>query len=285
MFIYLNGEVLSSEKAMISIFDHGYLYGVGLFETFRTYRGQPFLLGNHLDRLQEGCEQVGMLWERNDQRIKDQISSLLHLNGLEDGYFRFNLSAGAQPIGLPNEPYINLTEALFIKELPKTVEQKRLVTVQTKRNTPEGSSRLKSHHYLNNILAKREAPLNAEGVLLTANNKVAEGIVSNLFFVREGELFTPSLSTGILAGITREWVIQLAYKSGIMIHQGEYDLPFAQEADEVFTTNSIQEIVPVSYWDDRAYQFQNEKSITQQLQKLYAQYKEQVQTIQELKTR
>lgn len=285
MFIYLNGEVLSSENAMISIFDHGYLYGVGLFETFRTYHGQPFLLEDHLDRLEQGCVQVGMIWERNDQRIKDQISSLLHLNGLEDGYFRFNLSAGAQPIGLPNELYTNLTEALFIKELPPPIEQKRLVTVQTRRNTPEGSTRLKSHHYLNNILAKREAPLNAEGVLLTANNKIAEGIVSNLFFIRNGELFTPALSTGILAGITREWVIQLAHKSGITVHQGEYEVPFAQESDEVFMTNSIQEIVPVSHWDDQVYQCRKEKSLTLQLKKLYDQYKDQVHTIQELMTR
>lgn len=285
MFIYLNGEVLSSEKAMISIFDHGYLYGVGLFETFRTYQGQPFLLENHLDRLAESCEQVGMIWERNDQRIKDQITSLLHLNGLEEGYFRFNLSAGAHPIGLPSEPYLNLTEALFIKELPTALKQKRLVTVQTRRNTPEGSVRFKSHHYLNNILARREAPLNAEGVLLTASDKVAEGIVSNLFFVQNGELFTPSLSTGILAGITREWVIQLARKIGITIHQGEYELSFAQESDEVFITNSIQEIVSVSHWDDQVYQAGKEESLTQQLKRLYDQYKNQVHTIQELTTR
>lgn len=285
MFIYLNGEVQSSEKAMISIFDHGYLYGVGLFETFRTYKGQPFLLEDHLDRLEEGCEQVGMTWERDDQRIKDQISSLLQLNRLKDGYFRYNLSAGAYPIGLPNEPYSNLTEALFIKELPTPLSQKRLVTVQTRRNTPEGKVRLKSHHYLNNILARREAPLNAEGVLLTANNKVAEGIVSNLFFVRDGELFTPSLSTGILAGITREWVIQLAQKIGVSTHQGEYDLAFAQGADEVFVTNSIQEIVPVSHWDENIYPVEKEESVTLQLKRLYDQYKDQIHSIKELTIR
>jgi 4-amino-4-deoxychorismate lyase len=273
LYLFLNGEIVPSEQAKISIFDHGYLYGVGLFETFRTYDGTPFLLEDHLDRLAEGCQQVGMLWERDDVRVKEQISTLLRINGLTDGYFRFNVSAGPQPIGLPSSPYSNLTETLFVKELPPAVKEKKLFTVQTRRNTPEGTSRLKSHHYLNNILAKQEAPSDAEGVLLTAQDKVAEGIASNLFFVQQGELYTPSLSTGILNGITRECVIHLAKKQGIRVHLGEYDLSFAQQSDEVFVTNSIQEIMSVTQWDEWTFHKQGEASVTQMLKQLYDRYK------------
>jgi 4-amino-4-deoxychorismate lyase len=282
VYLYLNGEMVASEHATISIFDHGYLYGVGLFETFRTYNGHPFLLENHLDRLELGCEQVGMVWVRDTERIREQITTLLQSNQLEDGYFRLNVSAGSQPIGLPSEPYTRLTEALFVKELPQRITEKRLSTVKTKRNTPEGSQRLKSHHYLNNILAKQETPLNAEGVFLTAQGKVAEGIVSNLFFIRQGELFTPALTTGILNGITRECVLHLANKLGLHVHQGEYDLVFAREADEVFVTNSIQEIMPVIQWDEQVYASQNEVSLTQRIKQEYDRYKERIHRIDEI---
>jgi 4-amino-4-deoxychorismate lyase len=282
LYLYLNGEMVAGEQATISIFDHGYLYGVGLFETFRTYNGHPFLLDNHLDRLALGCEQVGMIWEKDTERVKEQIATLLKKNQLEDGYFRLNVAAGSQPIGLPSQPYTNLTEALFVKELPSRAIQKRLSTVKTKRNTPEGPHRLKSHHYLNNILAKQEAPLDAEGVFLTAEGKVAEGIVSNLFFIRQGELFTPSLSTGILNGITRECVLHLAKKLDLYVHQGEYDLAFAQEADEVFVTNSIQEIMHVIQWDKKTYASQNEANVTQRIKQEYDRYKERIHRIDEI---
>jgi 4-amino-4-deoxychorismate lyase len=282
LYLYLNGEMISSEQATISIFDHGYLYGVGLFETFRTYNGHPFLLENHLDRLAQGCQQVGMIWEREVECVKEQIAALLQKNQLEDGYFRLNVSAGSQPIGLPSQPYTDLTEALFVKALPPRAAQKRLSTVKTKRNTPEGPYRLKSHHYLNNILAKQEAPLDAEGVFLTAEGKVAEGIVSNLFFIRQGELFTPSLSTGILNGITRECVLHLAKKLDLQVHQGEYDLAFAQEAEEVFVTNSIQEIMPVIQWDGQTYDQPTEASVTYRLKQQYDRYKERIHRIDEM---
>lgn len=268
MYIYLNGELTPSDQAKISIFDHGYLYGVGLFETFRTYGGHPFLVYNHQERLAQSCGQIGMNWKRDDRQLLEQVKRLLEVNGLEDGYFRFNVSAGPKAIGLPHDPYDQLTEALFVKELAPPVRQKQLYTLSIPRNTPEGSQRLKSHHYLNNILAKQETPLDAEGVFLTTDKKVAEGIVSNLFFIHAGELHTPSLSTGILEGITRKWVCKAAHLLKISIHQGEYDVSFAQEADEVFVTNSIQEIVPVYRWGDYVYQLQK-NNITAKLKEVY----------------
>lgn len=253
MYIYVNGKQVHSQEAKISIYDHGYLYGMGVFETFRTYNGVPFLLDDHLDRLESGCRQMGIKWERNRDLLLEQINQLLKVNQLKDAYFRYNISAGPGAIGLPAETYEEATESLFIKELPPEINSKKLATLQIRRNTPEGAWRLKSHHYLNNILAKRETPANHEGVFLSEQGYVAEGIVSNLFFVREGKLYTPALSTGILNGITREWVLATSRHLSIPVEEGEYRLEFAQEAEEVFVTNSIQELVFVEEWDGKRY--------------------------------
>src|SRR5690606_1400353 len=141
---------------------------------------------------------------------KEQIQTLLTINGLQDGYFRYNLSAGVEPIGLPRQTYQQITEALFVKQLPPAVNSKHLYTVSIPRNTPEGESRLKSHHYVHNLLALRQPPPPAEGVLLTKAGIVVEVVVSNLFCAKEGERYTPSLSTGRLAGITRSRVLTAA---------------------------------------------------------------------------
>lgn len=271
MYMYLNDQLIAEHEAKISIFDHGYLYGVGLFETFRTYQGVPFLLERHLDRLRLGCQEIGLIWEPNQKSLEQQITTLLHKNDLKDGYFRLNVSAGAQPIGLPSGPYEQVTEALFVKGLPISSNgAKRLVTLGLPRNTPEGTRRYKSHHYLNNILGKQQTPLGAEGVFLTSTGYVAEGVVSNLFFVRDGKLYTPALETGILDGITRAYVLELAKNLGIETEEGLYPLKFAQQADEVFITNSIQEIVPVAEWDDISFKpMDYVRTVARQLQDHY----------------
>ncbi|GAA0353680.1 aminodeoxychorismate lyase [Bacillus horti] len=271
MYVYLNHELTAEENAKISIFDHGYLYGIGLFETFRTYRGKPFLLEEHMQRLAFACQEIGLEWKQDLPRLRAEITDLLTQNGLEDGYFRYNVAAGAYPIGLPSAPYQSLTEALFVKALPEPSGEKVLTTLSLRRNTPEGSIRFKSHHYMNNILAKQETPLGAEGVFLTKEGYVAEGLVSNLFFVREDELYTPALETGILNGITREFVVELADEWHIPVHEGFFSLEFAQQADQVFVTNSIQEIVPVTRWDHIEYAPHGKGSVGEKLREHYKQ--------------
>jgi 4-amino-4-deoxychorismate lyase len=268
MYLYLNGRVVNEQEATISIFDHGYLYGIGLFETFRTYGGVPFLLADHLNRLQQACEHIGIEWQADQARIEAMVAHLLEVNQLADGYFRFNLSAGAAPIGLPTARYSQATEALFVKELPHSSTEKNLYTLQLRRNTPEGPIRYKSHHYLNNLLGKKEAPEDSEGIFLTEAGMLAEGVVSNLFFVYEEKLCTPQLSTGILNGITRQWVLKAAKQLQIEVEEGFYEHAFAQQADEVFVTNAIQEIKAVACWDDVMYP-SRENGITQRLQQAY----------------
>src|SRR5690606_37413187 len=183
------------------------------------------------------------------------IQELLAANELGDAYIRLSVSAGAGPLGLPSEPYTDPTMIVYMKELPHIEEElyrsgKPLQLLKLRRNTPEADVRYKSFHYMNNILAKRECnaypwAANAEGLFLTDDGHVAEGIVSNVFMVRGGDCFTPSVEAGILPGITRAYVKQLCSETGLRCHEGLYSLGDLVEAEELFLTNSIQEIVPV----------------------------------------
>ncbi|MDF4766395.1 aminodeoxychorismate lyase, partial [Vibrio parahaemolyticus] len=168
---------------------------------------------------------------------------------------RFNVSAGIDEIGLQTEMYEEPSVIVFIKPLaaPGEVAEKEGVVLKQVRNTPEGAARLKSHHYLNNILGKREIGnvVNKEGIFLTETGYVAEGIVSNLFFVKGDILYTPSLETGILNGITRAFIIKVAEELGIKVKEGFFTKDELLSADEVFVTNSIQEIVPLNRIEER----------------------------------
>ncbi|WP_026688668.1 aminodeoxychorismate lyase [Alteribacter aurantiacus] len=250
MLMYLNGLILQEEEAVISPFDHGFIYGVGLFETFRTYNGHPFLLDDHFARLHRGLDQLRIVKAPYDRgEVLHIIERLLEANDLTDAYFRWNVSAGIAPVGLPSKPYTNPNVMVFVKELPQTrAKEKALHILKQPRNTPEGQERLKSHHYLNNIFGKYEMGenLKGEGLFLTEHGHVAEGLVSNVFWRKGGDVYSPSVECGILNGITRQFVINLFRSLGYHVHEGRYLLEAMLQADEVFATNSIQEIVAVS---------------------------------------
>lgn len=247
----LNGSLVQKGQAVVSVFDHGFLYGIGLFETMRTYGGVPFRLGLHLERLKAGCERLGIRYAPDEGDIRRQIGQLLAANGLREGYIRFSVSAGEGPLGLPDAEYASPATVLLAKPLPPVPESKPLQLLRLRRNTPEGTVREKSFHYMNNLLAKRELSAypwaaGAEGLFLDTNGHLAEGVVSNLFFVAEGELRTPALDTGILPGITRAETIRLAREAGIPVGEGLYPPEQLWRASEIFVTNSVQELVPVS---------------------------------------
>ncbi|WP_054956746.1 aminotransferase class IV [Paenibacillus dakarensis] len=257
-FMGVNGRVVDTAKAVVSAMDHGLLYGIGLFETFRTYHSNPFLLDRHLNRLAEGCSVLGINYKQDTEYMIKWITDLLTANGLEDAYIRYTVTAGVEALGLPAGDYANRTELLYMKPLPVFspslyTEGKALQLLSTRRNTPETPVRLKSLHYMNNIMAKRELQsypdavlLGAEGFMLTANDELAEGIVSNLFFMKDGRLFTPDVGTGILPGITRGLVLELADELGIPAEEGRYTWEELLAADEIFTTGSVQELMPVT---------------------------------------
>ncbi|WP_424768655.1 aminodeoxychorismate lyase [Paenibacillus sp. sgz302251] len=260
MKIGLNGSVMDASEAVISVYDHGFLYGIGLFETFRTYNGKPYLLERHMKRLASGCEQLGIKYRANLAEITLLVNKLLAVNGLEDGYVRLTVSAGEAELGLPSGDYERPNVLVLVKALPPISDEARmsgreLRLLEIRRNTPEGDIRFKSLHYMNNIMAKRElmasgASSGAEGLMLSAEGWLTEGIVSNLFFVRNGVVHTPSIHTGILPGITRERVLELSSASGYRTEEGLYRWEQLLEAEEIWLTNSIQELVPVTVLSD-----------------------------------
>jgi 4-amino-4-deoxychorismate lyase len=256
-YIGLNNKAVDAQEAVVSALDHGFLYGMGLFETFRTYAGTPFLLERHLRRLADGCRQLGIPFEPDERGLREWIRLLMDKNELSDAYIRYTVTAGEDILGLPSGEYKQPNHLLYIKELPVLPDSlysggKELQLLNHRRNTPEGPVRLKSLHYMNNILAKRElaaypaASRGAEGLMLTAEGMIAEGIVSNIFFIADHRLYTPDIATGILPGITREMVLALAPAAGLKAEEGLYRWEQLERASEVFLTNSVQEIVPVT---------------------------------------
>ncbi|RCX14941.1 4-amino-4-deoxychorismate lyase [Fontibacillus phaseoli] len=277
-YIGVNGVPTPSGEAVISVMDHGFMYGMGLFETLRTYSGEPCLLDRHLTRLNEGCGILGIPYEADAKKMQTEIGELLALNGLSEAYIRLTVSAGEGPLGLTTEKYSKPAVILYAKPLPPVnpvlyTLGKQLWLLRTRRNTPESDVRLKSLHYMNNLLARRELAvyearetaetsnlpvaqgaspslssysLPAEGMLLTAEGHLAEGIASNLFFIEKGKLYTPEIGTGILPGITRAVVIELAAKCRLAMEEGKYTWDRLARAEEVFVTNSVQELVPVT---------------------------------------
>ncbi|MEX2459887.1 MAG: aminodeoxychorismate lyase [Paenibacillaceae bacterium] len=255
MIISLNGSLCDEKEAMISAYDHGFLYGLGLFETFRTYQGKAFLLLEHLERLTQGCNGLAIQFRNDHTYWERQIKQLLTSNHLYDGYFRLSVSAGTDILGLSAKPYLKPTLVLYVKALPEMdkslYEQgKPLQLLRLRRNSPEGAWRLKSFHYMNNIMAKQELAKypwaqGAEGLFLNEAGAIAEGIVSNVFFIKQGKCYTPQVNTGILPGITRQRVIELAEQLSIPLEEGIYGWEELACAEEIFLTNSIQELVPI----------------------------------------
>lgn len=255
MIIYQNGQYIKEEEARISPFDHGFLYGMGLFETIRIYKGHPFLLDDHLLRLKQGLLEMNIKATLTKKSVVGILNQLLERNELQDARVRINISAGKGAVGLTSGPYEHPNIIVFMSSLPSAQEeimQKEATILQMRRNTPETSYRLKSHHFFNNVAAKmelNERP-NVEGIFLTKEGYVSEAITSNIFWVKNSILFTPELSTGILPGITRQFVIVLAKKKGFTIKEGCFFVEELLGAEEVFLTNSIQEIVAINRIDD-----------------------------------
>jgi len=255
--ILWNGQLIHRNKAVITASDHGFLYGIGLFETFRTYGGAPWLLERHAARLAEGCRRLGIAYEPNVAHMREGVATLLAACGLADGYIRWSVSAGADMdvVGLPRGAYTAPQEIVYAKALPPDDPASRpgkaLQLLKLRRSSPEGAGpRLKSFHYMNNVLARRElqaagADAATEGLFLDGDGYICEGIVGNVFWLKDGKLYTPSIETGALPGITRAYVMEMAAAGGIEVREGRYRLSDLTAADEVFLTNAVQEIVPV----------------------------------------
>lgn len=246
MDAWKDGEFYKAEELTVSAYDHGFLYGIGFFETFRTYNGKLFLWDAHWDRLSRALSDFRIAMPYEEKMILSAIEALTEQNNGEDGYFRLNISAGIHDIGLQPSHYEKPTVILYRKALHMMHRgtEKSAVWLDTIRNTPENGMRHKSHHYANNVHARFEVESLAtcEGFFLTAEGYVAEGITSNIFWSRNSRVYTPSLQTGILAGTTREWIMK---SSLFKIEEGLFTKGVLEKADEVFISNAVQEIIPI----------------------------------------
>ena len=257
--IYINGRLYSKEDAKISVYDHGLLYGDGVFEGMRSYNGRVFRLEQHLRRLWESARALWLEIPLSQEQMAKAVNETLAVNGIKDGYIRLVVTRGAGALGLdPNrcsEPQVIIITD-HITMYPKEYYEKGLeiVTAATMRNHPAAlNPRIKSLNYLNNILAKIEG-LKAgcvEALMLNHKGEVAECTGDNIFLVRRGELLTPPTDAGILEGITREAVMELAASAGITVRELSLSRHDVYIAEECFLTGSAAEIIPVVKLDNR----------------------------------
>src|SRR6187399_508223 len=221
--IYISGKFLPQEDAKISVFDHGLLYGDGVFEGLRSYRGKVFRLREHIRRLYESAKAIWLEIPMSPDEMCDAVNESVRTNKIDDGYIRLVVTRGAGTLGLDpnrcsNPQVIIIADAISL--YPKELYEKGLeiVTVSVQRNHPAAlSPRIKSLNYLNNILAKIEGIQAGclEALMLNHKGELAECTGDNIFLIKRGILMTPSIDSGILEGITRNAVIELARKAGI----------------------------------------------------------------------
>lgn len=258
--VYLNGQFLSKEDAKVSIFDHGYLFGDGIFETLRAYGGSIFRLGQHLDRLWRSAQYFHLSIPCSKDELGELCRQALKQSGLQDAYLRITISRGIGDRGIDPDACKSPTVSIIVKDLPpypaecyQSGAETKILSVRKIADDPL-SNQVKGCNYQNNILAKielNEAGL-IEGFFLNTRGFIAEGTVSNVFVAARGALWTPSVSSGCLEGITRNAVIEIAREQfGIPVEEKEltrYDL---YTAEECFMTNTIMEIMPVRSVDGR----------------------------------
>jgi branched-chain amino acid aminotransferase len=257
--IYINGEYFSKDDAKISVYDHGLLYGDGIFEGMRIYSGKVFRLHEHLVRLWESAAAISLQIQISIEQLTEDVNEAVNRNRLEEGYIRLIVTRGAGALGLDPFRCSNPQIIIIVDKItlyPDELYQNglELVTASTIRNHPAAlSPRIKSLNYLNNVLAKMEG-LKAgckEALMLNHQGLVAECTGDNVFIVKAGKLLTPPKEAGILEGITRNAVLELAIDAGIETVECPLTRHDLFVADECFLTGSAAEVIPVVTLDGR----------------------------------
>lgn len=278
MKVYISGKYIEEKEASISVFDHGLLYGDGVFEGIRVYNKCVFLLDEHIDRLYASAQSIALEIPSTKEDLIKAVIETCKINNLDDGYIRLVVTRGKGTLGL--NPYLCSKPEIIIitaeiQLYPKDLYDNglKIVTVGTIRNHPEAiNPRIKSLNYLNNVLAKIEA-INAgclECVMLNHKGEVAEASGDNIFIIKDEKIKTPPVSCGALEGLTRNKVIEIAYNNRYSVTEeilSRYDL---YTADEVFLTGTAAEIISVVEIDKRIIGSGKPGLITLKLAKLYS---------------
>ncbi|WP_267162134.1 aminotransferase class IV [Halovenus salina] len=259
-YYHVDGELVPPAEATVSVRDRGFMYGDAAFETVRAYGEEVFEWEAHADRLRETCERLGFADAMpSPADLRGRIDETLAANDLADAYVRLSVTRGVQPGKLTPSDTVDPTVVVIVSELPRGGQEGDRVwddpatveTVDTEKiphnAMPAG---MKTHNYLNGILARLELDGADEALLYSPEGYVAEGAASNLFFVRDGILCTPATTLPLLPGVTRDVVLELARDADISVETGHYEPRRVFAADEVFLTNSTWEIRPVVAVDD-----------------------------------
>ena len=258
-WIYLNGDFVTKEDAKVSVYDHGFLYGDGIFEGIRIYNGNIFKCKEHLDRLYDSARSINLQIPMTYEEMQDALVESVRRNGLRDGYIRLVVSRGFGDLGLDprrckQANVIIIVEQLAIYSEEDYVNGLKIVSVSTRRNIPDAlNPKIKSLNYLNNILVKIQANLAGVGEALMLNSQgyVAEGSGDNIFIIKNGVITTPPAYIGALEGITRASIIDICRKIGYEIKEEPFTLHDVYVADEVFLTGTAAEVIAVREVDAR----------------------------------
>ncbi len=259
MLIYLDGKYLPSEEAKISVFDHGLLYGDGVFEGIRCYNGYVFKLDEHLERLYDSAKSLMLKIPIQIDELRQAVLETLRRNELREGYIRLIVTRGIGDLGLDpdkcrNPSIIIIADKIALYPQNYYEDGLEIVTVSVRRNYPEAiNPRIKSLNYLNNILAKIEAKQSGvvEALMLNNDGYVVECSGDNIFLVKNEIIVTPPPYIGILDGVTRNCVITLAHEAGFQVKERVFTRHDIYIADECFLTGTAAEVIPVVKLDQR----------------------------------
>ncbi|MCG2676544.1 branched-chain-amino-acid transaminase [bacterium] len=252
MLIYFNGELIPKEEAKVSVYDHGLLYGDGVFEGIRSYNGKVFRLAQHLNRLYNSALAIALKIPLSKEGMREAVLKTLRANKLRNAYIRLVVTRGIGDLGLdprkcPKPTIFIITDK--IKLYPEEFYENGLevIVTKTKRNIKEAlNPEIKSLNYLNNILARIEVNRAgmAEGIMTNVEGYVAEATADNIFIVRDKEVITPPTEMGALRGITRDAVLEIAGTLGIKTHELPFTVKELYGADECFLTGTAAEVIP-----------------------------------------
>ncbi|WP_217558179.1 branched-chain-amino-acid transaminase [Paenibacillus sp. GbtcB18] len=258
-WIYLDGSFVTKEEAKVSVYDHGFLYGDGIFEGIRIYGGNIFKCKEHLDRLYDSAKSIMLNIPLSFQEMQDALVETIRRNELRDGYIRLVVSRGPGDLGLdprrsPKASVIIIVEQLSIYPEEAYINGLKTVSVSSRRNIPDAvNPKIKSLNYLNNILVKIQSNLAGvgEAIMLNSQGYVAEGSSDNIFIVKRGVVFTPPCYIGALEGITRAAIIEICERQGYTLKEEPFTLHDVYVADEVFFTGTAAEVIAVREVDGR----------------------------------